>query len=312
MSTSRRHSWSGLGLLALPCALLLAPSAAAQARGRIDVTGAVTSNTITSGPFAGVPAGTPVTMRLDITVPGFEVQPDKYELYEINAATSTLQAGDASIGFKTGRYVGLQDAYPVADGVHLEIMPMSPTYSMECEMWDGTSGQIWASTDYELDAGFYGPELFQQIAWSVFGGGGAMNIAMQGFVIHPVSTTGTWLLDTQGLAGQGQAPVLTADGPIAAGQAATFALAGAAPATPIIWVVGASAAHQPMKGGVLVPQPELLVFGAATDALGQATVTGAWPLGLPAGVEFFFQAWMPDAAAPAGYAASNGLHAIGG
>ena len=304
---------SRLGVL-LPAALSLlafAPLAAAQ-KGRIEVTGAVATNSITSGPFAGVPAGTPVTMRVDITVPGFEVQPDKYELYAIDAATSSLKVGEASIGFKTGRNVGLQNAYPVADGVHMEMMPMSPTYSMECEMWDGTSGHIWDSTDYELNAGFYGPELFLDISWAVFGGGGSMKITMDHFVIHPVSSTGTWLLDTAGVAAAGaKAPVLTADGPIAAGQAATFALRGAAPAVPVLFVVGTSAARLPMKGGVLVPQPDLLVVGVATDGAGQAVLSGAWPLDMPAGIELWFQGWMPEPTAPAGFAATNGLHAIG-
>lgn len=316
MTTSRLASWPGRLLLAgAPALLLLAltPIAAAQARGRIDVHGAVLSNTITTGPFAGVPAGVPVEMRLDITVPGFEVQPDKYELYAIDSTTSYVRAGAASIEFKTGRNIGLQDAYPVADGVHLEIMPMSPTYTMECEMWDGTGGHIWDSTDYEVNAGFYGPELFLDIAWGVYGGGEKMLITMHGFTIHPVSTTGTWLLDTPGLPASGaKAPLLTADGAVQAGQPASVALTGAAPAAPSVWVIGVSAARLPLKGGVLVPQPELLILGTATDAAGASALLGSWPLGMPADVEFFFQVWIPDATAPAGYTASNGLHAIAG
>ena len=301
-----------LAALAVALVPLAVPAAGQVPHGRIEATGTVGFNSLASGPFAGVPAGTAVALRVDIALPGAPLAPGQYENYTIATATSYLKVGATTITFKPGgEPIGLQNNFPVADGVHLFATAMS-TYFMEFELFDGTGGHIFDSPDYESDAGYYGPSLFQAIDWNVLGAG-QMGIALQSLVIHPVSTTGTWLLAGAGLAGQGGVtPLLTADGPVTAGQSATFTLSDAKPATPVYWLAGAAAIDAPFQGGVMVPRPDLLVIGLVTNAAGGLAATATWPAGLPAGLPLWFQIWNPDSGGPAGFAASNGLQCISG
>ena len=74
-------------------------------------------------------------------------------------------------------------------------------------------------------------------------------------------------------------------------------------------VVGASPFFAPFKGGTMVPNPDLLLAPLATDAAGALSLATTWPPGLPTGTALLLQDWIIDAAAPHGWAASNGLQA---
>jgi hypothetical protein len=297
--------------LAMALVPLAVPAAGQAPHGRIEATGTVAFNSLGTGPFAGIPAGTPATLRVDIALPGVPLAPGQYENYTIQVATSTMTVGAASITFKPGgEPIGLQNAFPVADGVHLFATAMNPTYFMEFELFDGTGGQIFGSPDYESEAGYYGPALFQAIDWNVLGAG-QMGIALQTLVLHPVSTQGTWLLAGQGLGGQaGKTPLLVGGGAIAAGQPVTYTLSDALPLAPAIWIIGLSPLGAAFKGGTLIPNPDLLIFGLSTNGAGGMTLGAPWPAGIPAGASLWYQVWIVDPAGPAGFAASNGLRSI--
>ena len=305
--------WLPIPMAALVLALapLAVPAAGQAPHGRIEATGTVGFNSLPNGPFAGIPAGTPVTLRVDIALPGVPLAPGQYENYSIQITTSSLTVGAASITFKPGgEPIGLQNAFPVSDGVHLFATAMAPTYFMEFELFDGTGGQIFGSPDYESEAGYYGPALFQAIDWNVLGLG-QMGIALQTLVLHPVSTQGTWLLAGPGVAGQGGVtPLLVGGGAIAAGQTVTFTLSDAKPLTPAFWIVGSSPLNAPFKGGVMVPDPDLLLFGLSTNGTGGMSLSAPWPGGIPAGVSLWYQVWLADPAGPAGFSASNGLRSV--
>jgi len=49
------------------------------------------------------------------------------------------------------------------------------------------------------------------------------------------------------------------------------------------------------------------VLPMAGDPQGVSLLTLSWPAGMPAGLDLFFQTWLLDASAPAGWAASNAL-----
>jgi hypothetical protein len=74
-----------------------------------------------------------------------------------------------------------------------------------------------------------------------------------------------------------------------------------------VLVIGGSAIHAPFKGGTMVPMPTALIFGLPLDAAGHFAASGTWFGGLPPGTSVYFQAWMQDAAGPAGFAATNGV-----
>ena len=109
------------------------------------------------------------------------------------------------------------------------------------------------------------------------------------------------------LAGYSGLPQLTATGDLVAGHLVRFTLTSAVPSTPVTLVIGLGQAWQPFKSGSLVPSPDVLITGFATDLLGQVTISGPWPAGIPSGLTFYGQFWMKDAVAAKGFAASNGL-----
>ncbi|MHC5210867.1 MAG: hypothetical protein ACYTG2_09135 [Planctomycetota bacterium] len=81
---------------------------------------------------------------------------------------------------------------------------------------------------------------------------------------------------------------------------------GARPVAPAHVVVGFSEVLLPFKGGVMVPDFDLLVGPLLTDAFGQLRLNATLPLGLPP-YSFWLQVWITDVDGPVGFAASNGL-----
>ncbi|HTE04932.1 MAG TPA: hypothetical protein VK824_01965, partial [Planctomycetota bacterium] len=113
----------------------------------------------------------------------------------------------------------------------------------------------------------------------------------------------------QALAGRTGLPVLHGQGTLIAGEKVVLALSGAAPHALTFLVLGGSTLFAPFKGGTLVPAFDVPLAGPVTDAEGAGALSGRWPLQAPHGFTVFLQAWIPDAAAPAGFSASNGLAA---
>jgi len=109
------------------------------------------------------------------------------------------------------------------------------------------------------------------------------------------------------IAGSAGAPLLAGSGNLVGGQPVTLTLTAAKALTPVTLIIGLSTLSAPFKGGVLVPNPTLLIFGLQTNAHGTLALSATWPSGLPSGFTFYSQYWIPDPAGPAGFAASNGL-----
>ena len=174
------------------CALLgaLPMSAAAAQQVKMDAQGTVVTNALSSGPFAGIPAGAPVSMTFLVNTPGVDLSPGQYTNYVIHKPTFRLTVGGVSLGLGNGSpAVGIQNGFPVADGVHLFQTGLSqPGYFFEFELFDGTSGQIFDSTDVLQEAGTYGPALFQKMAWNV---NQALVIGLASFTIQPAVSAGS-------------------------------------------------------------------------------------------------------------------------
>ncbi len=112
------------------------------------------------------------------------------------------------------------------------------------------------------------------------------------------------------LPGSNGAPRLLGDGFPAAGETVTLQLSSARAATAATLVVGFVELGVPLKGGLLWPSPDLLTGGLVTGVEGTADLTASWPAGIPPGTSIVLQAWLPDAAGPAGFAASNGVEVV--
>ncbi|GEM_PF-583662 len=110
-----------------------------------------------------------------------------------------------------------------------------------------------------------------------------------------------------GLAGTHGVPGLVGLGDLSGGLLYGASLTGALENASVGLVVGFTQLNAPFKGGVMVPDVDLLVTGLLTNGAGALLLTGIAPLGLPPGIDFFLQEWIFDPVGPFGFAASNGL-----
>ncbi|HTE05723.1 MAG TPA: YncE family protein, partial [Planctomycetota bacterium] len=124
------------------------------------------------------------------------------------------------------------------------------------------------------------------------------------------SKPGTWNDLGHALAGTVGFPSLMGCGTLAGGDPVTLTLANCKPFAGAFLVIGVTAVNAPLKGGVLVPAPTLVLGPFSTGPAGMLPLTAPMAVGLPSGLPLYFQDWMPDAAGVKGFAASNGLQGI--
>ncbi len=118
----------------------------------------------------------------------------------------------------------------------------------------------------------------------------------------------TWTDLGNGLAGSGAlTPALFGSGPLTGGSANVLSLDDALASSTTALVVGFSQIDAAFKGGVLVPAADLVIPGLPVGAGGSFALPFTWPMGVPAGVDVWFQHWVTDAGGPKGFSASNGL-----
>jgi hypothetical protein len=112
-----------------------------------------------------------------------------------------------------------------------------------------------------------------------------------------------------GLAGASGVPLLEGDGPLVADKPVGLVLTDGLSSSVAALVLGLSQVNVPIKGGVLVPAPDIVYFGLPLDVSGGLALFGTWPNTIPPGTESFYQYWITDPAGPKGFSASNGLRA---
>lgn len=112
-----------------------------------------------------------------------------------------------------------------------------------------------------------------------------------------------------GIKGSDGTPLLDGSGTLEDDSALRLTLSRARASTSMTLVLGLERLGAPFKGGVLEPDP-LLLLGFPTDAFGYVVIDTVWPAGIPSGFATWMQAWLPDPAAVKGFSASEGLKAI--
>jgi hypothetical protein len=121
-----------------------------------------------------------------------------------------------------------------------------------------------------------------------------------------------WLNLGFGLAGTYGVPGFSASGPLCAGTPLILTLDQALENSLAVLMVSDARFDLPFFGGVLVPDilaPGGFFLIAGTGATGGVALGGTWPTGVPPGSEIYLQIWVQDAAATAGFAASEALGA---
>ncbi len=118
-----------------------------------------------------------------------------------------------------------------------------------------------------------------------------------------------WASIGAGIAGTNGVPKLIGDGALCAGGTTTLTLIRGKPNGVATLVIGLALLQTPFKGGTLIPTPDILLYGLPLSSNGVLVLSAPWPAGIPAGFAFHFQAWIADAVAVQGFAATNGLSA---
>lgn len=104
-------------------------------------------------------------------------------------------------------------------------------------------------------------------------------------------------------------PTLAADGSLCPGTTVAVSVDDALPSALAALVLGFESLGAPLKGGTLVPTPDV-IFGLATDPFGGLDLATRWPPDFPPGLDLVLQVWITDPAGPQGFTASNAVSAL--
>lgn len=162
----------------------LHPAPAAEAR--LEARGTVDFNDLDSGPFAGVAAGTKVTLSFAMSTAGLEIDPAHVTSYPIRLDSFELQAGAASetlAAAPEGPGVWITNDYPLSDGIHLFSTPTASGQMLEFELFN-PGGDLYDSDDLHRINRTFGPSFFEKTSWMVADGDRMMWVALDSVAIH--------------------------------------------------------------------------------------------------------------------------------
>ena len=125
--------------------------------------------------------------------------------------------------------------------------------------------------------------------------------------VQVVSLEVPWADFGHGLAGSLGTPTLTGSGLLVGGEPVKLRLQDVPAFKQSPLIVGFDTLLAPFKGGVMVPDPSVIL--ALHTGPSGLTLTANWPGTIPSDVDVYFQFWIVDPAGPAGFSASNGIRA---
>ena len=210
---------------------------------------------------------------------------------QVNAATNVTYS-IVEGGF-TG--TGNQGADPLlADILNGDLAPTSASPALDA----GNNAEVQAGTTLDFA---HAPRLADVLGVADTGAGTAPVVDLGAYEFESV-----WLGLGNGLAGTPGTPALVLDGPLTALSTVNVALANALGGSTAFLVVGFAQLGAPFKGGVMVPDIDVLL-PFATSGAGTVDFPFTWPAGVSAGVATWYQFWVQDTGGPKGFAASNGV-----
>jgi hypothetical protein len=296
-SMSYLTSAAALLCLALPAAAGDVP---------IVATGVVAGNSLASGPFAGLAAGTPVTMSYVVTTPGFDIAPGQYTSHTIQKPTFVLDVGGVTAGLGNGAPdLGLTNGFPIADGFFLFQTGLSVSgHALECEMHDST-GTALSTTHAGSAANTWPGAAFDSVDWNVFGPGGLIGITLSTFTVHVdlASAIGTSFCTSTPNSSGGPASISALGCTSVSIDRVTLRADSLPPFKSALFFYGPSTTQTPLGDGFLCVTGSLFRLPAGqSDASGvitRALELDAFPAGsgageITSGSTWHFQCWYRD------------------
>ncbi|MFH0945878.1 MAG: PKD domain-containing protein, partial [Planctomycetota bacterium] len=207
-------------------------------------------------------------------------------------------------------YITVDEQPPVAD---FSGTPTSGTAPLLVTFTDLTSGG--PVTGWSWDFGDTGTSTLQHpthtyttsgtytVSLTVTGPGGNDTITKTDYI----TVTAPWQDLGNGLAGTHGLPVLTGEGSLAQGSTLALDMTNALENAPFVLVMGFSRADIPLKGGILVPATDWILFGLTTDSSGEFHFATSPNNPVTSGATLYLQYWVADPIGPLGYSATNGI-----
>jgi hypothetical protein len=156
---------------------------------QLEAHGHVDFNNLTAGPFAGVPAGAPVSMTFQISPNGTVIAPGQDTSYPIAVGGFRLHAGNAVETLQGSPVsVDITNDYPKSDGIHLFSTATHSGQAFEFELFN-PGGNMFDSTDIDGVNRTFGPELFEKMAWDVQDGNRSMSINLDSVSVKDMKLT---------------------------------------------------------------------------------------------------------------------------
>ncbi len=206
--------------------------------------------------------------------------------FEMHALATSGLPGEAVTVDVTG------DAVPLAGGVFTPAVPAGPAPEVSVEFeWTPTAADVGV---YHLV--FTATDQINQVTSCEV-------------VIEVGAGVQTWTNLGHATAGIKGLPALTGHGALFGGNDASLEVSDAHASANAALMFGITQLNAPFKGGVLVPDP-LLILPLITGPTGNVSLPFLFPAGVPAGASLYFQFWIQDSTAIKGYAASNALRGV--
>jgi uncharacterized membrane protein len=154
----------------------------------VEAHGTVDYNDLVDGPFAGVAAGTEVTLSFALSPEGFELQPSRATSYPIRLDTFQFQAGAASetlVATGDGPAAMITNDYPMSDGIHLFATPTASGQAFEFELFN-PDGDMFDSDDLNRINRSFGAGFFEKASWTIEDGNNMMWVRIESVSIRDV------------------------------------------------------------------------------------------------------------------------------
>ncbi len=136
----------------------------------VEATGTIVqANASASSPFNGIMVGDPVLVHLEVIYPGTDLAPGQLTNYTVDLANSFVTIG-AFTDTLAGGALGIQNDFPVADGIRMPNSPMTGGGGLALEVGE-SSGTLFSSTDITMQLGSWPSTTWSSFNFGIFGGG---------------------------------------------------------------------------------------------------------------------------------------------